>query len=456
MVPKILWIGDHRDSRSWGSRGTSIALGQELIKYGRLAGLGRSWAKTPAALGPLTAPLRRSRGLSTTASAGEARTPSRALGRQPWKTSEARRIIKNIVRSSLALTGNYTDFVDIDPHLSLKRFMKAARRNGDLTSLKKQFEAADVVVINGEGSMIFSTPPRRDLSFKLFAVELAAELAKPVFYINALASDCPRTGTNRSVEAAVRRTLPKCSVISVRDPVSQDRLQDLGIEPIRLTPDAMYTWGQRYADLLNSSVGHKTPELYDSWPESDQFLHGWSDWPAEYVCLGGASRYPSQDTSGWPAFFESLVQRIRAETGLPVVLIDSSGDSFLSEVAQRTDCILIRPLVNVLMGTYILANARVLVSGRFHPSIMASLGGTPCVFLECGAHKTLSLQQQLEYPHPRVFPFRSTQDNLTEIIDELKDRLAGGEHLRERIRRVAARLGAQTEAGIRQAMSPFK
>lgn len=357
-----------------------------------------------------------------------------------------------MVQTVLASLGNYTDFVDIDPRRSLERFMKAARRDAGLARLKHRFAEADMVVINGEGSMVFRRPPRRDLNFQMFAVELATELGKPVCYINALASDCPSTGGNPEVEDAVRTSLTKCAVVAARDPVSLERLHKLGLDSVVLTPDAMYTWSQRYSAFLASPTLQKTPELFDSWPESDRFHQGWTDWPADYVCLGGASRYPHQDMSDWPAFVESLVRQITKNLGLPIVLIDSGGDDFLNVVAQRTGGILIRPPINLLIATHILANARALVSGRFHPSIMASLGGTPCTFLECGAHKTLSLQQQLEYPRSRVFRFDSSPENVAMVIDDLEAQLGEGDTRRGRIRDVAARLGEEASKGISMTM----
>jgi polysaccharide pyruvyl transferase WcaK-like protein len=145
-------------------------------------------------------------------------------------------------------------------------------------------------------------------------------------------------------------------------------------------------------------------------------------------------------------------------TGLPVVLVDSGGDRatggdlFLSEVARRTGTIIIRPPVSLLMACYLVANARAMVSGRFHPSIMASLGGTPCTFLECSAHKTLSLQHQLEYAHPTLFPMDPAPGNLTAVLRHLEEQLAGGQRLRDRIRGVSAHLGAQVRQGIGDTM----
>ena len=47
----------------------------------------------------------------------------------------------------------------------------------------------------------------------------------------------------------------------------------------------------------------------------------------------------------------------------------------------------LRVEVPILLGATVLANSKLFVSGRYHPSIMASLGGTPCIFLGSNSHK---------------------------------------------------------------------
>ena len=50
---------------------------------------------------------------------------------------------------------------------------------------------ADLLVLDGDGDIIFSTPPRRATLFLLAMIELGIRLKKPVFLVNSMISDCP-------------------------------------------------------------------------------------------------------------------------------------------------------------------------------------------------------------------------------------------------------------------------
>lgn len=427
MGKRILLVCDNRESANWGCRSTSIALGQILSRAGTVACIPRTPKVKPHPIGLLSPRLD-----------GRRRTSwiwRRALG------------FKGI-RSAYAITGGAADFVAVDPATSLSRFLRAAKRDGQLAELKQRFCEADTVVINGEGSLIFRNPPRRDLSFLLFAVELARHLGKQVFFMNGMASYCPRSGTNPAVESAVVNTLGKCTAVATRDPVSSDILRSLGLPNTTWYPDAVFSWRLRHEGFFEHANLKEFPGLFDSWPESEGFLRRWSDWPDSYICVSGASRPPGVDPNRWTPFFLRVVERIKAELRSQVVLVDPSGDGYLEDLATRTESFFVRPTTNILIGAYILANARAYVSGRHHPSILASLGGTPCVFLESNSHKTESLQRVLEYENPEVFSFDESEENVSRIVERVRVSIDGGEPLRRRIQDVASQRAREAIGGI--------
>jgi polysaccharide pyruvyl transferase WcaK-like protein len=69
----------------------------------------------------------------------------------------------------------------------------------------------------------------------------------------------------------------------------------------------------------------------------------------------------------------------------------------------------------------------VFVTGRFHPAILASNGGTPCVFLGSNSHKTLSLQTMLEYEHPREHPAFPSPADCDRVVQDVQGVLAAGD-----------------------------
>jgi polysaccharide pyruvyl transferase WcaK-like protein len=410
----ILVIGDNRDSKNWGCRSTSIALTQILSQVGNIDVLPRSIVSKEHPIGFLNS-----------------RVPNKKL----FQKALTRTVRIRPVQASHKLMGGKLDYITDNPKNSVYLFRKEVKKgNGSLERLWKKFEESDIIVINGEGSLIFRTPPRRDLNFMLFAIELASQIGKPVYFVNAMASDCPISRKNLEVEKSVFDTLPKCQSVLVRDPLSEKRLKELGLQEIEYCPDALFSWADRYGGFLYSNLPKKYPELFDCWPESDRFRSGWLDFPSDYICISGGSRPPGVDTSKWGSIFTTIVSKIQEKTGLGTVLIDPDGDSFLEKVSYETNSIFIRPQTHILLGLYVLANAKAYVSGRYHPSILASLGGTPCTFMVSNSHKTRSLQNVLGYEKVNEFSITGSEKNLHGILQDLECKLNKGGQIRDQIK----------------------
>ena len=112
-------------------------------------------------------------------------------------------------------------------------------------------------------------------------------------------------------------------------------------------------------------------------------------------------------------------------------------DSFLRQVAREKNVGIVPADAPILMCGAVLAHARLFISGRYHPSIFASLGGTPCIFLGSHAHKMGSLSRVLEYDVEREFNAFPDDADVAEIMLLAKQYLDSGETLRTRIRQVA-------------------
>ena len=428
MKKTILLVCDNRDSKNWGCRSTSIALGQILSHFGDVITTSRLLAAKPRRIPPV-------RGIFKT--------------NRYFDAAINLALQSKIIKSFYRAIGGRADFIVIDPEGSVDLFLFAIKRADNvLHSLKMKFEKADVVVINGEGSLIFRTPPRRDLNFQLFAVELARRFDKPVHYVNAMASDCPTSEINRNVEKAVLSTLNKCTSVSTRDPVSQKRLNDMGVKNVNWYPDALFAWRKRYGFFSGSQSPLNVPELFEGWPESDRVFTDQYNWPESYICISGASRPPGVSPQKWVVFFERLLNRIKNEINVDLVVVDPYGDDFLEGIAARLGALYVPPTTNIFVGAYILARAKGYVSGRYHPSIMASLGGTPCSFLECNSHKTKSLQFVLEYENPVVFSFDSSDQNIAQIVEDISDKMKLGDDFRQHLMGITANRAKEVLAGF--------
>jgi len=414
---KVFLVGDNRISANWG-RAASIALGQLLCSSFDITG------RVTCDFFDLS-----------TADAGYVGTlmpPKyyrhfRYLMRRRWRRPFAWYI-------KLERLFGAKDFIAEDPAVSIDNLLVHKRRHPALARIYDQATEADLLVLDGDGDIIFSTPPRRSTLFLLAMIELGMRLKKPVFLVNSMISDCPLTGRNSTTLTAARRLLAQCRAVSLRDPESLEYVQkEMPETNSSFIPDSLFAWFSLYA----SDNSH--PPLDGNFllphPEKDEYW-GKLDFSQPYICIGGgalAARQPDRSVQ----CYGQLVDAIR-ELGYRVYLTENDlPDSFLQRVAREKDVGIVPVDTPILLCGAVLAHARLFISGRYHPSIFASLGGTPCIFLASHAHKMGSLPRVLEYDAPQQFDAFPCDSDIAEIVSTARKYLAQGDTLRASIRQVA-------------------
>jgi ADP-heptose:LPS heptosyltransferase len=166
-----------------------------------------------------------------------------------------------------------------------------------------------------------------------------------------------------------------------------------------LIPDSLFAWYPLYA-----SENSRPPQNGDfllPHPEKDEYW-GKLDFSQPYICIGGGALAGSQPDRSVECYLR-LVDAIR-QLGYRVYLTENdSPDSFLQRVAREKNVGIVPVDAPIMLCGAVLAHARLFISGRYHPSIFASLGGTPCIFLASHAHKMGSLPRLLQYDLTREF-----------------------------------------------------
>jgi hypothetical protein len=329
------------------------------------------------------------------------------------------------------------DFVADDPVESIDNLLAYKHRHPVLTQIFDQAAAADVVVLDGDGDIVFSSPPRRQTLFLLAMMELGIRLKKPVFLVNSMISNCPLTGRNHKTLAAARILFAQCRGIALRDPESVEYMRTVMPEvDCCYIPDSLFAWFPYYAD------GTAQPPLNGDFllphPERDEYW-GKLDFSKPYVCIGGGALMASQAEKSIECY-KRLIDAIKV-LGYRVYLTENDApDCFLQTVAREKDVGIIPANAPILMCGSVLAHARLFISGRYHPSIFASLGGTPCVFLNSHAHKMGSLPRVLEYDDCRHFTAFPNEADIVAIVSLARIYLDQGAALRIKIKSVAERL----------------
>lgn len=323
--------------------------------------------------------------------------------------------------------------------------MDIARYDEEYRKVAGAIKDADCVVINGEGSIVFTSPPRHEVLFQMMIIELAADhYRKPVFYINALASDCPVSGRDLESVQFISRVLEKCAAIALRDPESERIMREiLPNQKIYCIPDALFYWQKRvkeYIEMIPPNGNMLLPR-----GEADDCQYDTLRFDRPYICIGRSSLAAWEPERSIEPYI-NLIYEVK-KIGLTVYLfISCSGDTLLRKVAEMTGTPFIPLQTPVVAATAILANAKVVISGRFHPSIMASLNGTPCIFLSANAHKSNSLQKMLGYQNNEVFSVRPDTNEIKKISDLAKEYLRKGEGLRKEIMSTVRKYADNTSA----------
>ena len=87
----------------------------------------------------------------------------------------------------------------------------------------------------------------------------------------------------------------------------------------------------------------------------------------------------------------------------------------------------------VLAAAGILAGAQLYITGRYHPALMASAGGVPCVFMTSNSHKTKSLQELLGYDNPFEFSVFPDNNEILKIVLCVKEIITNRSYFSERL-----------------------
>jgi polysaccharide pyruvyl transferase WcaK-like protein len=414
---RVLFVGDNRAGANWG-RGASLALRQLLQEAFEITGCisGKQFVLDMADAGYVGTLL-----------------PARyySLFRQLLRR-RGRRPFAWYLR--LEEWCGAKDFIADDPTVSIDRLLASKYRYPALARIYDEARAADLIVLDGDGDIILSTPPRRQTLFLLAIMELGVRLGKPVFLVNSMISDCPKTGRNEATLEAARRLFAHCVAVAMRDPESLEYVRrEMPAARAALIPDSLFSWLATYA--RDDSHPPLNGDFLVPFPE-DPALLGKLNFSEPYICIGGGALAASEPERA-AICYSRLVDAIH-ELGYRVCLTENDEpDSFLRRVAHEKGVGLVPVNTPILQCGSVLAHAHLFISGRYHPSIFASLGGTPCIFLGTHAHKMGSLSRLLEYELNREFPAFPEAADVGGIVALAREYLGQGETLRRSILRVA-------------------
>ncbi|PHV64208.1 polysaccharide pyruvyl transferase family protein [Cyanobacterium aponinum] len=429
---KITYVSDNRTGMNWGCRATSIALSELLEEKHKIVHtIYRDEKFRTVIVGSI---------FPSFDLVGSIFPP---FVESKLYSGNTRNIIKKTAITIDSLLGIRSDYVGFSPLESAKKLIRYKNRSKILKEIYDKVCDADVIVINGEGDLIFN-PNRRTVLFLLMIIELANLKNKSVFFINAMVSDCPRFGRNQKMVEAATQALSKCKGIALRDKESVEVLGEIAPSiPCKYIPDALFSWTKYCSPERLMDIRYGSSIL----PYGKDYLWGQYDFEEPFVCLGGSSLATKNPKQAIKSYTELAKQLLTL--GKKLYIVDTGDGKFLGEVSRQTGIPLIPIEIPILMAASILSKASVFISGRYHPSIMASLGGTPCIFLGSNSHKTRSLQTVLNYDSVIEYQAIPSKEEIAQIVQRAREIINEGQARRNKIQSEVLSLSKDSHSIIR-------
>lgn len=408
---KALYFNDLRNLPNFGCRSTGASLEEILLSNGlivdRVEGLDSvnnsgwdSYAKDPIRIGgPKIA---------------------RRIYSRAWRGRHAKPYIYKIISRLDSIARAKHDYITPSPAKSVELFLELAGQDDYYKQLLNRLEDADLVVINGEGTLIFSRDTKRDALYLLFVIELGRALGKPVFLFNAMVTSCPYEPPTATQLADYSLTLSKCSHIATREKHSFIYTKSLvPASLVGLTPDALFTWHSRYRWYRDNIKGWASSTFFY---QSDKDIRDATQ--SSYVTLSASSsawRYGGQGLEAYLSLASSLLKK-----DMNLVLVETcAGDGILRSVSDQLGVPLVSKESSLDILAAIISGSSLYISGRYHPGIASYCADIPCIFMGSNSHKTLSVQEVVGIERPSEYNACPNPEEINAITKEALDVLSG-------------------------------
>ncbi len=425
----IVYVGDNRNRGNFGCRATSTALAQIIEKNNKI-------------VGTVT-------GRFTNNDTGELfyykYLPSwlyKWVGKlSSWRYFKpAFYMLFRMIRKGRQYIFSNFDYLEYDLDACIDNFIKCLPANQHLKEFDLRQYDFDALVVNGEGSFIFRVPAWRESINEAMLMHWAMKLGKKVFYMNGMLSDDPFTERNQEVVSLVKPIFENANIVGVREAYSEKFAhENFPNANVKFYPDALFTWYDYINDDFTISNGRYVMGM--SGADNKSFID--FDFTKPYICVSGSSSIgkATNDINKAIDIYSHLVNSLKNRLEQSVFLVEvCEGDSFLREVSRKTNTGLISIDTPILAAAKILANADAYVSGRYHPAILASQGGTPCIFMSSNSHKTKSLQELLEYEFVHEYYVLPSDSEIKEMVEKTYESIAAGKSLRDKIQKRCLKL----------------
>lgn len=332
---------------------------------------------------------------------------------------------------------------ELDPMAASELIIKYSRRNDLLYNICETIKKTDLVVIDANGDFVLKEK-RFGMTSGLALLEIAKKFKKKIAILNTMISDPSNGKRDKEMVEYLINTAEKCDLIVLRDYESVNVLNEL-VKDVNtaMIPDLLF---YRFNDFSCEAIMNNLPNngnyLLPA-NESDDKYFDKLNFDCDYICITGGAQITKRSRNAVESY--CYLVNILKDIDIPIYLIPTcSGDKFLYQVSDKAGVPIIPSNIPAFAGGLILANAKLFISARYHPSILASFGGTPTIFIEADSHKMSSLQPLLGYPDIRLFSAPPSEAECEEIYKLAKTYLSDYEIMSRSIKDAAKKRYEET------------
>lgn len=218
------------------------------------------------------------------------------------------------------------------------------------------FKDVDFLAINGEGSLY----DFQKKGINIINYIKMAKAKKPELKVLLLNSTFDLK--NENLRKIILQTSHLVNLYGAREKTSLSNLKGLGIENVVLQPDFLY-------EKIDFSCSKK-----------------------DYVVIGGNSNYYRPDRPRYDAMgaYDHIIGNLKSSCEIVLYSADMSDIRFLEPLSKKHGLRHISCANTGWESAFdVLSKAKASISGRYHPSIMALCGVTPCFFVSANNCKML-------------------------------------------------------------------
>ena len=136
-------------------------------------------------------------------------------------------------------------FPGIEEHDNMQdclHFVKSKRLSA-YEKLVNRISKVDLLILNGEGTLIFQSPPRKDLLIYLVILQACIDAGKPFYVLNAMFTPFADEPLNVEFMGQAITILEKAEMFGARDYESYRFISQYGKNiNAKYIPDALFTW----------------------------------------------------------------------------------------------------------------------------------------------------------------------------------------------------------------------